>query len=57
MKTDKMSRKKIIAGNWKMNATRKEAVELINGILEQTNEYQLSTNKQVIIATPFPYIN
>jgi triosephosphate isomerase len=57
MKTDKMSRKKIIAGNWKMNATRKEAVELINGILAQTNEYQLSTNKQVIIATPFPYIH
>ncbi|HMV14701.1 MAG TPA: triose-phosphate isomerase [Chitinophagales bacterium] len=50
-------RKKIIAGNWKMNAVKEEAIALLNGIVEQYNTYNLSPNKSVIIATPFPYID
>lgn len=50
-------RKKIIAGNWKMNATKTEAVDLVNGLLEKYNEYNTSENKIVIIASPFPYIH
>lgn len=52
-----MTRKKIIAGNWKMNATKLEAVALINGITEKYNEFNLSENKLVVIASPFPYIH
>jgi triosephosphate isomerase len=50
-------RKKIIAGNWKMNADKQEAVALINGILERYGEYGLSKNKAVVVASPFPYIH
>jgi triosephosphate isomerase len=50
-------RKKIIAGNWKMNATKDEAVALLNGITEKYNEFNLSENKEVIVASPFPYIH
>lgn len=52
-----MTRKKIIAGNWKMNADKNEAVALVNGILAQYDEYNLSDNKAVVIASPFPYIH
>ena len=52
-----MTRKKIIAGNWKMNATKTEAVALVNGILEKYNEFNLSENKLVVIAVPFPYLD
>jgi len=50
-------RKKIIAGNWKMNATKVEAVALLNGITEKYNEFNLSENKLVVVASPFPYIH
>jgi triosephosphate isomerase len=50
-------RKKIIAGNWKMNADKNEAVSLVNGMLEKYEEYHLSENKLVVIASPFPYIH
>jgi triosephosphate isomerase len=52
-----MTRKKIIAGNWKMNAVKTEAVELLNGIIEKYSEFNLSENKLVVIASPFPYIH
>ncbi len=52
-----MTRKKIIAGNWKMNATKDEAVSLVNTILDKYDEYNLSDNKIVIVAPPFPYIH
>ena len=52
-----MKRKKIIAGNWKMNAVKDEAVALLNGITEQYNDFNLSENKIVVIASPFPYIH
>lgn len=50
-------RKKIIAGNWKMNATKEEAVTIINGITAQYNDFKLSESKLVVVASPFPYIH
>ena len=52
-----MIRKKIIAGNWKMNADKNEAVALVNGILANYNDYNLSEYKIVVVAAPFPYIH
>ena len=50
-------RKKIIAGNWKMNADKDEALALVNGILAQYDDYNLSDTKIVVVASPFPYIH
>lgn len=50
-------RKKIIAGNWKMNALKQEAEQLINDFTKAYTTLQLSDKKEVIIAPPFPYIN
>lgn len=50
-------RKKIIAGNWKMNATKEEAVVLVNGIIANYSDYNLSENKVAVVASPFPYIH
>lgn len=50
-------RKKIIAGNWKMNAVKSEAVALINGLLDNYDSYELTAEKEVVIAAPFPYIH
>ena len=48
-----MSRKKIVAGNWKMNKTFPEAIELTGEILEQSN----SSSCIKIILPPFPFIH
>jgi triosephosphate isomerase len=50
-------RKKIIAGNWKMNATKDEAVTIVNGLIANYSDYGLSENKVVVVASPFPYIH
>ncbi len=50
-------RRKIIAGNWKMNAVKSEAVALINGLLDNYDSYSLTPEKEVVIAAPFPYIH
>lgn len=44
-------RKKIVAGNWKMNMTLDEGHELVAGVLKGLPA--LSDNKQVIFAPPF----
>lgn len=49
-------RKKIIAGNWKMNLAYEEAITLLKALAKQSLDYKLSDQKQVIIATPFPYL-
>lgn len=49
-------RKKIIAGNWKMNITKIAAQTLLNEIAMQYNSYDLTAQKIVAVATPFPYI-
>ena len=48
-----MSRKKIVAGNWKMNKTLPEAIALTSEILEQAN----SSTCIKIILPPFPFIH
>ena len=48
-----MNRKKIVAGNWKMNKTLPEAIALTSEILEQAN----SSTCIKIILPPFPFIH
>lgn len=43
----------IIAGNWKMNKTIKEAVELVNKIKDITNE----TDVEVVVCAPYTALN
>jgi len=47
-------RKKIVAGNWKMNKTYSEAIQLFNEIKELLKNNHTVVTK--IIAPPFPYI-
>ncbi|HQH18969.1 MAG TPA: triose-phosphate isomerase [Bacteroidales bacterium] len=51
-------RKKIVAGNWKMNKTYQEAISLINEIINATEKLDIKSeeNKLIIIAPPFPYL-
>ena len=52
-------RKKIVAGNWKMNKNFDEAVKLVNEIkssLSDSKELQ-KDNRMVILSPPFPYIS
>jgi len=49
-----MSRKKIVAGNWKMNKSLQEAKTLVDQIINQVNEFDDVTK---IIIPPFPYLN
>lgn len=46
-----MSRKKIVAGNWKMNTSLTEAITLVQQIIEKSN-----TNVIKIVFPPFPFI-
>jgi triosephosphate isomerase len=48
-----MSRKKIVAGNWKMNKSLQEAKTLVERITEQVNEFDEVIK---IIFPPFPYL-
>src|SRR4051812_35534112 len=48
-----MSRKKIVAGNWKMNKSLQEAKNLVESITEQVNEFDEVIK---IIIPPFPYL-
>jgi len=46
---DKNSRKKIAAGNWKMNKTPSEAEEFVNALKERV----AGTDTEVVVAVPF----
>ena len=46
-------RKTIVAGNWKMNASKESVNSLINGILSGMNE----VSSDVIVCAPFPYLS
>ena len=46
-------RKTIVAGNWKMNASKESVNALIEGILSGMNE----TSSEVIVCAPFPYLS
>jgi triosephosphate isomerase len=47
-------RKKIVAGNWKMNLTLGQAEQLINDILQAG--LRLTDGQEAVLATPFPYL-
>jgi triosephosphate isomerase len=47
-------RKKIVAGNWKMNLNLTEGLQLVDDLLK--NMPQLSEERQVVIAPPFIHI-
>lgn len=47
-------RKKIVAGNWKMNMLAADAIALVNGITAGLPA--ISDNRQVVIAPPFVWI-
>lgn len=47
-------RKKIVAGNWKMNTLPAEGIELINGIISKLEE--VPSDVQLIIAPPFTHL-
>ena len=46
-------RKTIVAGNWKMNASKESVNTLIEGILSGMNE----VSSEVIVCAPFPYLS
>ena len=48
-----MERKRIVAGNWKMNKSLQEAKQLVEMILKQVNEFDDVTK---VIIPPFPYL-
>ena len=48
-----MSRKKIVAGNWKMNKSLQDAKTLVEMITNQVNEFDEVTK---VIIPPFPYL-
>jgi triosephosphate isomerase len=45
-------RKKVVAGNWKMNLTLEEGQKLASEVVNNT-ESELTDDVQIIIATPF----
>lgn len=47
-------RKKIVAGNWKMNLTLAQGEQLINDILQAG--LKLAEGHEVVVAPPFPYL-
>lgn len=49
-------RKKIVAGNWKMNKTLQEANTLASEVLGMVND-EVKGNVKVIFCTPFPYLH
>jgi triosephosphate isomerase len=46
-------RKKIVAGNWKMNLTKNEGLLLVEGVLNGVGD----TDTKVILGVPFPFIS
>ena len=49
-------RKHIVAGNWKMNKTFSEADDLLNELMEELEKITLPRDTEVIVCTPFPYL-
>jgi triosephosphate isomerase len=49
-------RKKIVAGNWKMNKNYNEACSLITEIIDGLRKSTISKEQLVILAPPFPFL-
>lgn len=56
MKNKKMNRKKIVAGNWKMNNLYKEAVELVDEITIALKDDTKSDGIVKVLIPSFPYL-
>src|SRR5690625_4720708 len=52
MKRSRTMRKKVIAGNWKMNKTKKEAEQF----MEEVRELKTNPNTEAIVCAPFVYV-
>lgn len=50
-------RKKIVAGNWKMNKLKSEALSLVDEVLKLLENVSLSETKQVIFSPPSVYLD
>ena len=48
-----MSRRPVIAGNWKMHNLQQEAIDLTNGVMQALRSEEKSTLPEVIIAPTF----
>ena len=48
-----MMRTKIIAGNWKMNLDYAQAMSLVDGIMQMTDD---NMKTRIVLAPPFPYL-
>jgi len=49
-------RKKIVAGNWKMNTMLKDGINLANDINALLKVYNLPPDKEVVLAPPFTHL-
>ena len=50
-------RKKIVAGNWKMNKNREEAASLVKKLIHLLSDQYNVKCDQVILAPPFPFLS
>ena len=48
-----MSRRPVIAGNWKMHNLQAESVELINGLMAELKDIEKSELPEVVVAPVF----
>lgn len=51
-----MIRKKIVAGNWKMNLDYEQAMSLASEVVHKIKDEVFTANVSVIAAPPFPYL-
>lgn len=52
-----MSRTRLVVGNWKMNASRRGAVQMLDSFLEGAGELLAGSDAvEVVICPPFPYL-
>ncbi|MBR1785485.1 MAG: triose-phosphate isomerase [Bacteroidales bacterium] len=49
-------RKRIVAGNWKMNLTFEEADELLDELMTELEQASLPRDAQVVVCPPFPFL-
>lgn len=50
-------RKKIAAGNWKMNKTFEEGQILLSEVVNMVKDEVVNPNVQVVVCVPFPYLS
>jgi triosephosphate isomerase len=50
-------RKKIAAGNWKMNKTFEEGLILLSEVVNMVKDEVVNPNVQVVLCVPFPYLS